>query len=153
MKKTGPAASSEPRLDAASSDVATEASRVEQTQEILVPSHCTLEGFAAEATRLGGFELARLDSLTRLRVCTQNTSYTLTLMASNDAEVLIEGGRFFPTPARAIFCGSSYGGTLLKIGWIGRGMRMEVFHDGRRIVTSPVESVELLDDTALPGPF
>ena len=123
------------------------------SSDVLVPRYCTLEGFAQETTDCSGVEVAGLSPLTRLQVQTQNTLYELTLIDPLESVVLIQGGRFFTEPSEAHLCGSSYGGTLIKLSWIGLGMRMELASQGRRIVTSPVEIVEMLDDNDLPGPF
>ncbi len=121
--------------------------------DVLVPRYCTLEGFAQETSDSSGVEIAQLGPLTRLQVQTQNTLYQLTLIDPMESVVLIQGGRFFTVPSEAHLCGSSYGGTLIKLSWIGLGMRMELASRGRRIVTSPVVIVETLDDVDLPGPF
>jgi hypothetical protein len=123
------------------------------TEELLVPRRCTLDGFAEEASRRGGMDLAALPALTRLEVRTQNTAYEVTLLSPLESRVLIRGGRFFAEPAESYLCGSSYGGNLLKVSWVGVGMRLEVMREGRRIVTSTVQSVNVLDDASLPGPF
>jgi hypothetical protein len=124
-----------------------------ETDELLVPRRCTLDGFAEEASRRGGVDLAELPALSRLDVQTQNTDYEVVLLEPLESKVLVRGGRFFPESTEAYLCGSSYGGNLLKVSWIGVGMRLEVMREGRRIVTSSVQSVSLLDDTNLPGPF
>ena len=59
---------------------------------------------------------------------------------------VIQGGTFFPDPTRAHVEGSSVGGNLLKIGWIGVGLRMEIVAEGRRIVTTAVRSIIRRDD-------
>ena len=41
---------------------------------------------------------------------------------------------------------------MLKLSWFGCGLRMEVCFDGQRIVTSPVQSIEVQRDVT-PGPF
>ena len=124
-----------------------------ETDELLVPRRCTLDGFAEEASRRGGVDLAELPALTRLDVRTQNTVYEVVLLCPHESKALVQGGRFFPESTESYLCGSSYGGNLLKVSWVGVGMRLEVIRDGRRIVTSTVQSVSLRDDTNLPGPF
>ena len=123
------------------------------TEELLVPRRCTLDGFAEESTQQGGVDLAELPALTRLHVRTQNTVYQVILLSPGESKVLIQGGRFFIEPTESYFCGSSYGGNLLKVSWVGLGMRIEVMREGRRIVTSIVQSVHVLDDSDIPGPF
>ena len=123
------------------------------TEEVLVPRRCTLDGFAEEASLRGGMDLAELPALTRLLVHTQNSAYELILLNPFESKILIRGGRFFAEPVESYLCGSSYGGNLLKVSWVGVGMRLEVIREGRRIVTSTVQSIHLLDDANLPGPF
>lgn len=103
----------------------------------------TLEGFAV-ATSGPGIALRLLEPLTELDVQTRNTRYHI--VVSRDADIVIQGGAFFPTPTRAHVEGSSLGGNLLKVGWIGLGLRMEIVADGRRIVTTAVRSIVRLDD-------
>ena len=118
-----------------------------------VPRHCTLDGFAQETSRRGGVETGHLPPLTKLNISTQNSYYQLTLLNPGESTAVVQGGRFFTKPSKVYFCGSSYGGTLLKMSWIGIGMRLELMSNGRRIITSPVISVDPLDDESLPGPF
>ncbi len=123
------------------------------SEELLVPRRCTLDGFAEEATRQGGVDVVELPTLTRLHVRTENTVYQIILLSPGESKVLIQGGRFFAEPTESYLCGSSYGGNLLKVSWVGLGMRIEVMRDGRRIVTSSVQSVHVVDDSDIPGPF
>lgn len=135
------------------SDVMTTAScRPESSQEILVPRHCTLAGFTEATSEQEGIHVGTLPPLTRLAMTTRNTEYRLTIVEPRDWKVLVLGGRFFPTERLAFLCGSGYGGTLLKVAWIGVGLCCELATDGQRVVTSPVQHFQVLDD-ALPGPF
>ena len=123
------------------------------SEELLVPRRYTLDGFAEEVTRQGGVDVVELPTLTRLHVRTENTPYQIVLLSPGESKVLIQGGRFFAEPTESYLCGSSYGGNLLKVSWIGLGMRIEVMRDGRRIVTSSVQSFHVVDDSDIPGPF
>jgi hypothetical protein len=109
-----------------------------------VPTHAaTLDGFAAVATG-PGVSLRQLEPLTELLVQTRNTRYRI--VVSQDADIVIQGGSFFPDPTRAHVEGASLGGNLLKVGWIGVGLRMEIVAGGRRIVTTAVRSIVRQDD-------
>ena len=103
----------------------------------------TLDAFAV-ATSGPGIALRQLEPLTELLVQTRNTHYRI--VVSRDADIVIQGGSFFPDPTRAHVEGSSLGGNLLKVGWIGVGLRMEIVADGRRIVTTAVRSIVRQDD-------
>ena len=121
-------------------------------QEVLVPRHCTLAGFTEATSSNAGLHVASLNPLTRLAVTTRNTEYTITVVEPKDWKVMVRGGRFFPSERLAFLCGSGYGGTLLKVAWLGLGLCCELSTEGQRVVTSPVQNFQVLTD-ALPGPF
>jgi hypothetical protein len=98
----------------------------------------TLEAFA-EVAGGPGVSLAALEPLTALTVHTCNSRYRI--LVSQGREILIQGGAFFPEPTAATLEGATLGSSLLKLGWIGIGFRMEIHADGRRIVTSAVRSI------------
>jgi len=60
-------------------------------------------------------------------------------------EVLVRGGARFPKATRAQLQGASAGGSLIKTGWIGVGLRVELLVGPRRIITSPVRSMTIED--------
>ena len=124
----------------------------DDSQEILVPKRSTLAGFTDETSLGAGVDVAGLSAITRLSVRTRNTLYRLTVLDPEEWQVLVLGGRFFPTERVACLCGSGYGGTLLKVAWVGVGMCCEFSYEGQRVITSPVEEFEILPN-ALPGPF
>jgi hypothetical protein len=118
-----------------------------------VVSPCvTLDGFGAAVARSRGLALGQLGPLDVLTVQTRNTLYRIVVPRPPDPEILVQGGVFFPHRTRARLAGSSLGGSLLKVSWIGAGFRMEFYYAGQRIITSPVRSVEVEGD-AVPGPF
>lgn len=112
----------------------------------------TLEGFAAAVARCSGIGLGQLGPLDVLAVQTRNTLYRIVVLRPPGQEILVEGGTFFPHRTQARLAGSSLGGSLLKVSWIGAGFRMEFHHAGQRIVTSPVRTVEVASES-VPGPF
>lgn len=125
----------------------------DDNKEVLVPRHCTLDGFAEVAVANDGLDVSELEPLTPLHVQTENTLYQLMLLDPVASEVLVQGGAFFVMPTKATLCGSSFGGSFLKSRWVGVGMRMEICGEGRNIVTSPVRSITVENDADLPGPF
>ena len=71
-------------------------------------------------------DLLKLKAGTKLEVQTQNTLYTIEILEEGATEVLISGGSYFPETKKAFFNGSTFGGSMLKIGHVGFGMYMEI---------------------------
>ena len=115
---------------------------------IALPRRCTLEGFGEEVSRAVGVGLADLEPLTTLLVRTRHSLYRIIVREPRELKILIQGGQRFVEPTEARFEGSSFGGSCLKVGWIARDMRMEIRCGNRRIVTSPVRSIEILEDAS-----
>ena len=99
----------------------------------------TLAGVTAGVSSTNGVQLRDLPPMTTLRVRTRNSEYQI--VVSSGDEVLVKGGHFFPSLTEARFSGATVGGSFLKVGWIGVGLRMEILLDGRRIITSPVYDI------------
>lgn len=108
----------------------------------------TLDGFASATAWVEGVYLRDLQPMTCLLVQTSNSDYRI--VVSSGGAVLVEGGRFFERPTAATVEGASLGGSFLKMGWIGVGLRMEIRDESRRIVTSPVRRIAWHDE-AIPG--
>jgi len=107
---------------------------------MIVPKWCILEGFRDYCDRAQGIYLAELSPFQVIRAQTKNSEYWIFPINPLRGEVLVQGGAYFTQPSEALFNGSSFGGCMMKIGWIGLGMRMEICAAGKRIVTTPVRS-------------
>jgi len=57
--------------------------------------------------------------------------------------VLVTGGRLFPVPTEMRLEGATAGGSVLKIGWIGTALRLEMSIGRQRITTSRIRSVAI----------
>ena len=125
----------------------------EPTSGAFVLRRGTLDGFSEAVSHADGVGLADLDPITTLLVRTHNTLYRITAVRPPTTHVLVQGGRFFPNTTDARLWGSSFGGSLLKMAWIGVGLRMEICANGQLIITSPVKAIHVQQDSALPGPF
>jgi hypothetical protein len=99
----------------------------------------TLEGFAAHTLASHGVQLRELEPMEVLLVQTRNSLYRI--IVSRGTEVTVQGGAFFEAPTAAFIDGSGFGGSLIRIGWVGIGLRMEIRAGERRIITSPVRSI------------
>ena len=95
-----------------------------------------VDEFADEASATKGIDLNDLEPFTMLMVRTCHSLYRIVVWRGT--EVVLQGGRRFPSTTVCRINGSGFGGSVLKLGWIGVGLRMEIAADGRRIVTSPV---------------
>lgn len=85
----------------------------------------------------GGVHLSHLPPGTVLEVETQNRAYTIYYRGSGQA--LICGHPVFcPEPVLVNIHGSTWGGSMLKERFIGRGMRLEFGHPGNDPITTSV---------------
>lgn len=100
-----------------------------------------LQGFAAAAAASDGVSLASLAAIDQLEVRTRNSLYRITVLDGGTGRVLVLGGEFFPVWCEAHCAGSTLGGSLLKMGWVGRGFCMEFTCQGQRIVTTRAREV------------
>ena len=93
----------------------------------------------------GGVRVEDLVPGSWLQVTTRNTCYRIHVLFG--AVALITGHpRFCPRPVLITIHGSTWGGSMLKRRFIGRGMHLEFRHPdyGTPIVTSPIEEVQEL---------
>jgi hypothetical protein len=105
----------------------------------LIRREATLDGFINDLADAPGISLREVEPLTTIVVRTHNSCYRI--LIEHDTTAIVRGGAFFPDPTPARIDGSGFGGTLLKVGWIGIGLRMEIFTNGRRIITSPIRDM------------
>ena len=94
----------------------------------------------AESELQGGVYLKDVPSGRKLIVQTMNTRYELERRGD---EWFIEGNqRFCATPTKCSIHGSTWGGSMIKIGFIGRGMHLEFStNEYRNILTSEIQEV------------
>lgn len=93
-----------------------------------------LRGNIVQSEVEGGLSLAALDEGSRVRVETINRRY----------ELEVKGGRtwisghpeFCPQPVPVVVRGSSWGGSMLKVAYLGHGMQMEFSHPTHATVTT-----------------
>ena len=89
----------------------------------------------------GGVCLDNLSEGEVLEVETRNRSYTI--VVDRRGKDLIWGHpKYCPEPVTVRIEGSTWGGSMLKMRFVGRGMRLEFQHPMyRRIVTSPIVEI------------
>ncbi len=91
----------------------------------MAPRYRTLDGVVAGVSRADGIGLIDVDAFTTLVVRTDNSVYRITILTPHLREVVVQGGKFFPERTRACLSGSNFGGSCLKIGWVGLSLHME----------------------------
>jgi hypothetical protein len=91
-----------------------------------------------------GVHLPTLEEFQQINVCTQNTLYEI-IVITRSGDVRVRGGRFFPEWTAARLAGSTAGGSCLKRLGINLGLRIELEVERRRIITSPVRTIAVLD--------
>jgi hypothetical protein len=91
----------------------------------------------------GGVFLNDLEPRTILFIQTQHHCYTAVFMGDNQA-LLWGHPQFCPKPISVSIAGSTWGGTMLKSRFVGRGMRLEFHHPeySTPIVTSPIREIQ-----------
>jgi hypothetical protein len=90
----------------------------------------------------GGVFLEGLPPDTVLQIRTQHHFYTALLLGEGAA--LISGHpQYCPQPVQVTIAGSTWGGSMLKVRFIGRGMHLEFHHPGYStpIITSPIQEI------------
>lgn len=93
----------------------------------------------------GGVFLKDLPPATVLQIQTQHHCYTAVLL--DDGSALISGHpEYCPQPVQVAISGSTWGGSMLKRRYVGRGMRLEFSHPQYRnpIVTSSIRDIREL---------
>ena len=89
----------------------------------------------------GGVFVDHLPIGAKIEVRTQNRSYFLE--NQGDAEVMIQGHpEFCPKPVLVTVHGSTWGGSMIKVHFIGRGMHLEFGHpEFHAITTSRIQDI------------
>jgi hypothetical protein len=97
----------------------------------------------------GGVYLRDLPAEATVHVDTQNRRYTLVIRS--DGSAWISGHpEFCPEPVLVRINGSSWGGSMIKSAYLGRGMHLEFRHPGYEgpIVTSQIVDIQLRSQAA-----
>jgi hypothetical protein len=118
-----------------------------QDQGAHVPGRFTLGDFVLDPGCTDGVGIQALEPGVIVAVKTRHSCYRFVVLNAPERRAMVVGG-VFPqtTPVRVE--GATDGGSSVKLGWIGVGLRLEVSIGVRRITTSRVQSV-----TIEPGPL
>jgi hypothetical protein len=117
-----------------------------RNEPTLFPRAATLDGFVDDVADARGIHLREVEPLMTIVVQTHNSRYRIVMTGGTSA--IVQGGKFFTDPTPARIDGSGFGGSVLKTAWIGVGLKMEIFANDQRIITSPVLDVTLERESA-----
>lgn len=102
-------------------------------------------GKLQQQTELEGIEIDKIEVGQKIVVQTKNSTYTLERI-EGDRKVKVQGGKYFLNPTEAVMIGSTFGGSLMKLGWIGYMMHIEFFSGDEIVRTSPVNQATVKGD-------
>lgn len=96
-----------------------------------------------------GIDVHSLKPGVTILAITKNNLYKIVKEEGDKYDVLVQGGKLFPCNKKVKFTGSTFGGSMLKIGWIGKGMFMEMYsiEDKKSYVTTAVSAAKLIGST------
>ena len=94
---------------------------------------------------LNGIDVHKLRPGTKIEVQTKNSLYCMEILQEPGC-VAVKGGPHFPELEPAEFDGSNWGGSMLKVGWIGYEMQMELRTTKKKVVTTPVQAAKVIGE-------
>ncbi len=96
----------------------------------------------------GGIFLKDIPDRHIVEVHTQNSVYTIAVIDKDQSKVAIQGNnKHLLHPEVCYLRGSTFGGSMIKVGWIGVGMHLEVNPaTGVIMTTSSVKTVKIKED-------
>ncbi len=100
-----------------------------------------LDAFVYESGCSGGVDFHSLDVGTVVNVHTKYSLYRLVVLDPESLRARVTGGRLFPESTEIRVEGATSGGTAIRPGFVGIGLRLEMSNGSNRITTSVVESV------------
>jgi hypothetical protein len=109
----------------------------------VLPSWRTLDGFVSKQGAAQSVAIDTLDAGASLHVHTRHSDYRLVVLDGPRHLVEVEGGTIFPNATIARLEGATAGGSLLKMGRLEVGLRMELSLGPRRVTSSRVESIDI----------
>jgi len=108
-----------------------------------MPKYLALDEVTEISDELEGVMLETLRPCDTIHVRTRNSDYEVFLLDPEAGRALVKGGKYFAEPMEATVSGSTFGGGMLKLGWLGVGLRMEICANGKRVATSPVRELRV----------
>src|SRR5262245_55363166 len=109
----------------------------------IMPRYCDLDGVIEISPLLEGVTLMTLKACDTIHVRTRNSDYEIFMLDPRSGRALVRGGEYFAEPVEGTVSGSTFGGCMLKMGWLGVVLGMEIYANGQRTITSPVNSLRV----------
>ena len=102
-----------------------------------------LDEFVRGSGRSDGIDFQSLPPGTVVNVNTRYSTYRIAVIDPDDRRATVTGGRVFPEATEVRIEGATAGGTAIRAGWIGVGLRLEMSGFSNRITTSVVRSFSI----------
>lgn len=102
-----------------------------------------LDAFIQEPGCSYGIDFTALEVGAVVHVHTTYSSYRLMVVDPEEKRASVTGGRLFPEATEVRIEGATAGGSAIKPGWIGIGLRLEMASSEQRVTTSMVQSLTL----------
>ena len=102
-----------------------------------------LEAFVRESGCSDGVDFLSLEVGTTVTVRTRYSTYRLVVVDPDKRRARVTGGQLFEEPTNVRLEGATAGGSAIKPGWIGIGLRLELTSESNRVTTSVVQSLSV----------
>jgi hypothetical protein len=104
----------------------------------------TLAEFARQPGCIEGLSLSALAPGTMVSVVTRHSHYRVMVIDPRHGRALVTSAVWFPEVTEVRLEGATAGGSVLKTGWIGIGLKLEMSVGRQRVTTSRVVSVAVV---------
>jgi hypothetical protein len=105
----------------------------------------TFDDLAMKSGVGGGVMINALDIGSVLTVWTKHSCYRFVIVDPSARLARVTGGSLFPEPTDVRIEGATVGGSMIKAGWVGVGLRIEFMAGTRQITTSRVKFLSVDD--------
>jgi hypothetical protein len=96
-----------------------------------------------------GTQIDELEEMQRIQVRTVYSLYEITVIDGGSGEILVKGGEHIPDLTEGQLTGATLGGSFCKMRGIYPGFKMEFVANGKRLVTSTVQTVSVFHAESL----